>query len=183
MRGVASVACQCEAISAPPIYTRIACPLYDMTGGSSERHDARSGSLDTIDGILSGCDSDTAGSAMTSGQTAPCDDEHPHPESRETTTDDDKQYSSQQGEMTRLEDLDAMDDGRTSGNDAMKLDITDDSGAVEVVAPPSLATANSTITSRGSRSGTRYRAASGAMVANLGEKRAGWPRNEEECAP
>lgn len=71
---------------------------------------------------------------MTSLQTSPCDDEHTHQESRQTTLGDDKQYAPQQEETIRLEDFDAMDDGRTSGNDAMTLDITVDSAATEVVA-------------------------------------------------
>lgn len=51
------------------------------------------------------------------------------------------------------------------------IDITVDSGAAEVVAPPTFAADYTTKPSAGSKNSTKYRTASGNMIANQGEKR------------
>lgn len=51
------------------------------------------------------------------------------------------------------------------------VEIILDSGAAEVVAPPTFAADYVTKPSMGSRSGTKYRTSSGNVVANHGEKR------------
>lgn len=66
------------------------------------------------------------------------------------------------------------------------IDIAADSGAAVVVAPPALALGYALKSSAGSRAGTQYRTASGAVIANQGEERAnvhrGWPTAHPDIA-
>lgn len=175
-------ACQCSLIPAPTLVRGRACPRYDMTGDSSQGLGARSGSLDTIDGTLSGCDSDIGGTLTTSRQTTPdayeemaCSTQ-PEGHARNAQDAQSPRHARNVEAGIRWSDLDAMASDATSGHgcqsktgDPTAIDVTVDPGAVEVVAPPRFERAYPTHHSRGSRVGVQYRIASGAMVTNLGE--------------
>lgn len=61
---------------------------------------------------------------------------------------------------------------RRSAIEAKTVDTTVDSGAAEVVEPPTFAPGHRVKPSPGSRAGARYRTASGLVIANQGESRA-----------
>lgn len=136
----------------------------------SEEHQANAGSFDTIDDSLFGCDSchsetdagadyvrqqsmDSEGSCMTHhdepGRNAPHD-------------------------MAVLEALDDIllvcSEGARHGQGQV-VEITVDSSAAEVVAPPMFAADEATDSAAGSKSEVKYRTASGKVVANFGEKK------------
>ena len=80
--------------------------------------------------------------------------------------------------MTTSEDdggfteLDVIEDILLVGSESKQfMEITVDSGAAEVVAPPGFAPEYATKASAGSRAGAKYRTASGNLIANQGEKR------------
>lgn len=70
-----------------------------------------------------------------------------------------------------VDDLMAVQQERARKASGQVLEITVDSGAAEVVAPPTFAAGYATRPSAGSRSGARYRTASGNLISNQGEKR------------
>lgn len=65
----------------------------------------------------------------------------------------------------------AVHQGGPPENTGQTLAITVDSGAAEVVAPPTFALVYVTRPSTGSKAGAKYRTASGNLVSNQGEKR------------
>lgn len=132
--------------------------------------------------IRSRCESDVGDNQTTSWQASRGTDDgisndtkrkEPHDEGDNTNPN--AQYARHAmvwSELDAIDDIMTLQDARADkGGVAKTIDITVDSGAAEVVAPPMFAAEYITRASKGSRRGTQYLTASGNMVANLGEKK------------
>lgn len=149
--------CQCDLTCATRHMTLGVCCHHSITTESSLDEFTGSGSLDTVDD-----------SCATSRRT-----------SRGTDEERGKPHQDPIGcnIIPNWTELDAIDevmvirtDDTSRPGPRTTVDMTVDSGATDVVAPPTFAADYKTRSSPGQRNGTKYRTTRGNMVANRGVK-------------
>lgn len=139
--------------------------------GWTDGQGTRPGSLDTIDDLLSGCDSEVDDGTDHTRQPS-ADTEDSITTADYADADLTRGVSPEDwGMLGAVGEVMAVQGERSQLGQGQVVKITVESGVAEVVAPPTFAAEYSTRPSPGSKAGTKYRTASGSIVANLGEKR------------